>query len=432
MWVLMASRRLPPSIDVNAWINATIELTKTDEILRTTYLQISSTQWVGVVLRSTELDLQITECGTAEAAADFIDTFWHKRFAFGRPFVKYAMIRHEDGSTEVVIKMDHAVYDGTSLRVFDEHFKSALTGAPAPAHTQFKDFAMHTFESDKDASLKFWVDAIGGQRVESEESGNTTSTSSALLLRSAHPNPKITAKTSINIATNLDILTRNHNITPSTLFQAAYQIWLHRRTASATVSFDYLISGRNTTSLPDPQSINGTLATFLPVRATIPSAKSSSISLVEWLQDTQDTFWTMTEHANVNIDEIYTASGLDRASDGNQSLFLFQPFEPAAVANQADVDAQRWLVMAKSQVRMYQPYALVVEVAKAVGGAHRLNIMFDETIYSADDAKQIAREIEEIVSDIARATDRKDHPSIQEFSEQIQSRWVEGSRWLQK
>jgi hypothetical protein len=57
--------------------------------------------------------------------------------------------------------------------------------------------------------------------------------------------------------------------------------------------------------------------------------------------------------------------------------------------------------MAKSKVRMYQPYALVVEVAKALDSRNRLTIMYDTDVFSQDDAHKVASEIAALVDQIA-------------------------------
>lgn len=144
-------------------------------------------------------------------------------------------------------------------------------------------------------------------------------------------------------------------VTPSILFQGAFQLWLGRAGAVDDVGFDYLLTGRNV-ELPEPQTINATVANFLPVRATIDQDET----LTDFLGRTQDDFWTVTDHGNVGLDQIDQAAKLDRNQVGNRVLLIFQPFEPVSPSDPEE--HLRWLVMAICQVRMPTPYALVVEV----------------------------------------------------------------------
>lgn len=49
----------------------------------------------------------------------------------------------------------------------------------------------------------------------------------------------------------------------------------------------------------------------------------------------------------------------------------------------------QWVVMAKSEVRMFQPYGHVVEAGRMVGG-YRVKVMFDESRFGRTDAERIA------------------------------------------
>lgn len=371
----MTIRHVSGSITPTDWVKATTNLTKVNDILRTSWVRDDAEGWVGVVLNSTDLDITWLESPEPDTKSHFIEEFWDQRFAVGRPFIKYAILTNTDRSWDLVIKMNHAVYDGTLLRIFDDHFAAITHDLPIPAHEQFKDFAMHVHWSDKSETLAFWKQLMSGRRSPYPEADH----------------PKATAVLRRMIPLNLNALAHECGVTLPIIFQAAYQLWLSKAAMQNDVSFDYLLSGRNVSmnSAADPQTINGTLANFLPIRMQI----DPTASLRSYLQQTQNLFWAVTEHGNVGLNEIYAAAGLSRQEYGNRSLFLFQPFTPASGTSPDSDDEMRWLVMAKSQVRMYQPYALVVEVSKAVNNQHKLTIMFDESTYTGAEVEGIAAEI---------------------------------------
>ncbi|KAF6826568.1 nonribosomal peptide synthase (Bacitracin synthase 3) [Colletotrichum plurivorum] len=379
MWVLQTVRRMPAGIHPDAWIEATTKLTEVNDILRTSWLQVSHEDWVGVVLRSSQLHLQRLNLDAEQEISSFIEGFWEDRFEFGRPFIKYAVITHKDSSWDLVIKMDHAVYDGTLLRVFDDHFGALLRNEPLPPLVEFRDFAQHVFQEDKTSSLGYWKKSMNGVGICDQVIHGVDLASVA--------SPKITASLRREIDTaDIDRTANHFGVTPSIIFQAAFSLWLAGSTDSADVRFDYLLSGRNV-ALPDPQSINGTVANFLPFRTALEPMEP----VTSFLSRLQDDFWAVTENGLVGLDEIYRTAGLSRETHGNRVLFLSQPFEPTTGD---DPNGQyRWLVMAKSKVRMFQPYALVVEVSKSLGERHVLKIMYDEGLFDAAAAEKIADDI---------------------------------------
>ena len=249
---------------------------------------------------------------------------------FGKPWIRYAVLTHPDGKREILIKIDHAVYVRTLLRIFDDQFAAIQKGLPVPAHEEYKDFAHHIWRADKIESLKFWSELM----------------SKKTFVYPVATNPKITALVVKPMDTNLDEIATRCSVTPSIVFQTGFQLWLARASGKHDVAFDYLLSGRNI-DLPNPQLINGSLANFLPFRSQI----TLSETLSDYLQATQDLFWEVTENGNLGLDAIYAAAKIDRETYGNRTLFLFQPFEPAPPG--AEAEEMQWVVMRLSEVRMY-------------------------------------------------------------------------------
>ncbi|KDN71905.1 hypothetical protein CSUB01_12180 [Colletotrichum sublineola] len=385
-WVVQATRRMPATADQDTWIRSTSALAKVDDILRTSWLQVSETDWVGLVLRSSQLDLTLVRCQDEAEGASVIESTWNGRFAFGKPFIRYVIITYPDGTWDLVTKMDHAVYDGTLLRIFDGHFAAILRDQPIPRHTPFKDFAFHLYELDKSKDLNYWQKRLHNWRGSDLVEQPTWASVSAPLCNSVirRPLPKA----------DIDQIATDMGVTPAFVFQGAFQIWLSQATASRDVAFDYLLTGRNV-DLPDPQTINGTTANFLPVRIDIDPEEP----LTSLLQRTQDDFWVMTDHGSVGLDQIYKAAKLEREAVGNRVLFIYQPFEPAP-PNDPNADA-RWLVLPKCKVQMPAPYAMMVEVHKAPGKTFSLKMGYDDTVLNQEEANTIA---DGIVKSIEKVT----------------------------
>ena len=390
-WVLMTIRPLAEGIDTEKWLDIVTELTKVNDILRTFYVRSGfNGKWLGVVLKKPVVDVSHHKWTDKEHRSRIIESEWRKRFSFGEPWIRYIIMTSPSGSKEVVIKMDHAAYDGTLLRIFDAQFAAIQHGEPLPAYEDFKNFALHMWREDQSDSIKFWSKLMAGKSF----------------VYPAADEPKITAM--ISRATNIgvDAFATRCSVTPSIVFQTAFQLWLMRTTGLRDIGFDYLLSGRNV-ELPNPQLINGNLANFLPFRSCLPeSDDQQSPSLSEYLSETQQLFWEVTENGNANIDAIYDAAKISRKEFGNRALFLFQPFEPAASAPAKD--EMRWVVMKGSEVRMYQPYALVVEISKTLSG-HLLKVMYDDEVFSKADAENIATEYNEMMEKMVAGPEVKVH-----------------------
>ena len=372
-WVLMTVRPLAETDDIKTWIATVIALTRANDILRTFWVRSDGDcGWVGVVLKEPYVDISFYDCKDQGQRSEIIESVWNRRFVFGKPWIRYAVLNHWGGKREILIMMDHAVYDGTLLRIFDAQFSAIQKGAPLPAHEEFRDFARHIWSMDKTDSLKYWTELMADKTF-------------------AYPNadnPKVTALIVKPMDINLDEIATRCSVTPSIVFQTAFQLWLARASMQRDVSFDYLLSGRNI-DLPNPQLINGNLANILPVRSRIGSGEN----LAGYMQATQDIFWEVTENGNVGLDAIYGAANVSRSQHGNRILFLFQPFEPTTGPAPEEM---QWVVMKLSEVRMYQPYALVVEISKTLSG-YKLKIMYDEVTYTKADAQKIGAEHVEIV-----------------------------------
>ncbi|EAQ82934.1 hypothetical protein CHGG_10752 [Chaetomium globosum CBS 148.51] len=388
-WMLMTVRRLPSGFDLDRWIELTRGLTQANQILRAMYMKQDDADplsWVQIILKEPVMDLAMVDCESAnsEEKNKLILKHWDQRFAIGRPFVRYLVLRYPDGTMDLATKLDHAMYDGTLLRIFDDQFTALRDGQPMPVSpTPFRTFVEYTNQPElRDPMLNFWKTALA----------NNTFTFPSHI---AHP--KVSAVALARTAIPVNAYARTAGVTASIVFQAAYSLLLAKlsNAPTADVTYDYLLTGRNV-DLDDPQLINGTCANFLPFRSRIGGGGDGSVQTL--LKDTQSGFWAMTENGSVALGDIYGKQGLgvDRATHAAKTLFLFQPFEPAP----AEQDNMRWIVMAMSKVTMYVNYAVMFEVFKDVDGGHKLKMGYDSRLFDAEQAKGVLQTYLGIVQDI--------------------------------
>ncbi|KAK5998071.1 Nonribosomal peptide synthase sidE [Cladobotryum mycophilum] len=379
-WFLMAIRSVGQNFDAANWINLTKQLTETNEILRTTFTRADN-KWYGVVLQDATPVVEIYDVADDAQRKQIIDALWADKFVFGKPFIRYAILNLADGETQIVTKLDHGLYDGTLLRVFDAHFQAYQHGTELESFTPFKDFAFHIWQINQTKpTLDFW---------KQDDKKPINFQFPAI----AEPSINSTVVRVINL--DFEQYSRSTGATVSIIFQSIFQMWLSLRSSKKSVAFDYLYTGRNV-DLPDPQSINGTCANFLPMRSEV----EADTLVKDFLLRTQDDFWLYTENCTVGIEDICEANGVTREDCGNRALFLFQPFEPAA-PGAAQVQTQKWVVMAKSQVTMPQPYAIVFEVMKTADpNGYKLKFAYDNTVWTKEEVEVETEVVEQMLRTI--------------------------------
>ncbi|CRL24052.1 AMP-dependent synthetase/ligase [Penicillium camemberti] len=377
-WCLMTVRSLGINPDISQWVDLTKRLAETNEILRTTFTRFEG-KWYGVVLNDPTPVLEIYDVTDESEKRQILDLIWKSRFTFGKPFIRYAVLRYPTGEHQVITKLDHGLYDGTLLRVFDAHFQAYQRGDEVEKFTSFKEFAFHIWQINQTRpTLDFWTQA--DKRPITFNYPNATE-------------PCINASVTHIIHLDFETFSRSSGVTVSTLFQSIFQIWLARRSGETSIAFDYLYTGRNV-DLPDPQGINGTCANFLPMRSEV----DTQTPVQEYLLRTQDDFWQYTENNTVGIEDICEACGVSRAEAGNQALFLFQPFEPASPVGVKEV-TQKWVVMAKSEVTMLQPYAVVFEVIKTADlNGYKLRLAYDSSVWAKEEVEVEVGVVEQMLS----------------------------------
>ena len=380
LWSLMTVRKVGTDFDARQWIDLVRQLGTTNDILRTTFTRCHG-KWYGVVLRDATPVVEIFETVSDEEQRNqIIKSLDNHRFVFGQPFIRYAILHLSTGETEIVTKLDHGLYDGTLLRIFGEHFEAYQRNAALERFTSFKEFAFHIWQMDKSRTLSFWKESEKRPIAFEFPSGITNE-------------PRINSVHVHTINLEFDAFAKSTGATVSIIFQSIFQLWLALRSNQRDVAFDYLYTGRNI-DLADPQTINGTCANFLPMRSGV----DPSMPVSEFLRQTQDEFWQYTENSTVSMDEIHEVCETTREGFSNKTLFLFQPFEPVVATEK---QYQKWIVMAKSEVTMPQPYAVVFEVVKTADvNEYKLKFAFDKRIYAKEQVQNETQVIEKMLAKV--------------------------------
>ncbi|EDN03978.1 predicted protein [Histoplasma mississippiense (nom. inval.)] len=370
-WQLQTVRRVPSDFDVQRWIELVQKLTAKNTILRSMFIQSvkkdEPPKWVQVILKEAVLDLETICYDTLEERERIIDALWDGRFQVGKPFIQYRILRSTmDGTLDLYIKMDHAMYDGTLLRIFDDQFIAMAKNEEPPKPTEFTELIKYHSTSNTGKMLQFWVNLLDGNKFD---------------YPTQSLEPKVGGMVFRSFGTEVNDFAHGTGITVPIVFQTAWGLLLSYLSNSLDVTYDNLLTGRNV-NLDNPQLINGNCANFLPFRTRFQDTKT----LRTLLHDTQVLFWETTENGMVGLADIYKALGVDRSRRSAKTMFCFQPFDPPPKTLDAHM---RWIVMGVSQNRMFFNYALMCEVFKSPTG-YKTKFQYDPKVIDESAAERAA------------------------------------------
>jgi amino acid adenylation domain-containing protein len=389
-WQLMTVRRLPKAFDINRWIDLTTKLTAMNQSLRAMFVETGegpAKSWVQAILKKPILDLQFVDCSTNAERQTYIDNLWQGPFQLGKPFVQYRILTTmEDGTRDLCIKLDHAMYDGTLFRIFDEQFTAMAKGLMPPKPTEFKDFVQYCQSANREGMLEFWVNLLRGRR-------------SPYLGHIVHP--KVGKFTVGKVGTNINLFAERIGVTVPIVFQTAYTLLLSKLSTGTDVLYDNLLTGRNV-NIDEPQLINGNCANFLPFRSQL----KLETTVKDLLHETQSLLWKTTENGLVGLRDIYSALNVDRQKEAARALFCFQPFDPPA-SNQ---DHMRWIVMALGKNTMFFNYAIMLEVFKDANG-YRMKFQYDPRALSETESENLMHLYVQITERLQKEVDK----SLEDF-----------------
>ncbi|KAL8759743.1 MAG: hypothetical protein Q9199_000549 [Rusavskia elegans] len=386
-WQLMTVRKLPSGFDLQRWTELLTALTARNQILRAIFLNVQSHEdprWVQAILKKPILDLDTVLYRDEDEKRTIIDSLWESAFALDKPAVQYRILMSKvDFSMDLYIKLDHGMYDGTLLRIFDDQFVAMAKGLPPPQVTEFSQAVRLYTSAPVRQTLAFWSSFLKDASFRWPPTPFSTVKVNKTLLR----------KTDLEI----NEAARRVAVTAPVIFQTAWGLLLGAIAGTNDVVFDNLLTGRNL-PLDDPQAINGNCANFLPFRSKfVPEVRLSSL-----LQDTQTQFWETTNNGLIGLADIYKELNVARADAAAKTMFCFQPFDPPPQVDEDDIaQHMRWVVMAMSSNRMYFNYAFMCEVFKAPDG-YRVKFQYDNRALSQEKAEWAADKYLEVLAFLNR------------------------------
>lgn len=177
------------------------------------------------MLKNPPLEWEEIQYTSDEEKQKLMDELRDSFFDTAKPAVKYRLLKSAvDDSRTICIKLDHASYDGTLLRIFDDQFTALARGKiDLEPPTEFKTFVDWNHCSDRERAISYWTDLLADYQP-----------STALpLRRTQHGGLKFAP-----IKGDVNSLSMKSGVTASTIFQAAYSVLVGRLIGTDDVLVD--------------------------------------------------------------------------------------------------------------------------------------------------------------------------------------------------
>ncbi|RDW78929.1 uncharacterized protein DSM5745_05781 [Aspergillus mulundensis] len=301
-YVAQNTYALPVGCDLARVKKAWEQLIQANSILRTRIVQTSSSQGaLQVVLHSSQLDW----C-EGDDLESYLKADQQRPMGMMDSLLRLAMV-HDNGCSYVVVTIHHALYDGWSEGLLLEQLEAAYTGQSLVVR-RFAPFVQYIRDTNHLAE-EFWQGKLAGLAVTSTAFPPAPSSN-------CQPIPTASATRSMK-------LTAGHMSSPFTLsshLRLAWALTSSHFTASATVRFGVIVSGRSA-PMAGIENITGPTIATLPVRVFI----DPSQTIDEMLSNIQEASTRTAPFEQFGLQNIRALGEAASMECQFQSLLLVQP-----------------------------------------------------------------------------------------------------------
>jgi amino acid adenylation domain-containing protein len=188
------------------------------------------------------------------------------------PLMRLALFPLNDRQTVLVWTVHHLILDGWSCGLIRDEvlagYAAAVAGQPAKAvpAPPFSDYIAWLGRQDPAAAESFWKQELAGL---TEPVWMESLLASPREPQSRPDNERVW-RVPANLAPDLERLARQHRVTLSSIFQAAWAILIGRYTGRDDFAFGLTVSGRSQ-PLPGIERMTGNLINTVPFRVRLPA-----------------------------------------------------------------------------------------------------------------------------------------------------------------
>ncbi len=312
------------------------------------------------------------------------------------PLMRCALFALPGGAHRFVWTYHHILMDGwcNGLLIVElmQLYRAACAGRaanlpPAPSYRAFIDWLQ---AQDAAASERWWRDALAGVDAATELAISRTP-------RSDEPSSQpleIRYRLDGGLGERMDAFAKQARLTPNTLMQAAWALWLARTAGRDDVVFGAVLANRPP-ALADVERLVGLCINTVPARLRVDDAAAPA----DWLQAVQQAQRERETHGHVSLAALQAMLALP----GRQALFetvlVFENYPLSAAMALAGGDTGLALSEPGGHERTHYPLALMVlpEQDEAGRSTFTLCLRIDAARIDVAAARRIPRQIEHLL-----------------------------------
>ncbi|NNB93012.1 non-ribosomal peptide synthase/polyketide synthase [Corallococcus exiguus] len=392
-------------LDVPALKQAWDAVVASEAVFRTRFVWEGLEQPLQVVSPKGELpwrELDWRNVPAAEQPArleSFLREDQERGFDLGRaPLARLTIIRMAEEDWHCVWSFHHLLLDGWSVGVLLRRllgsYEAAARGQvlrlePAPA---FRDYIAWLGQKDTASSEQWWRKALAGFTAPTPLPGAKPVPAGAAVAEGGERVLKLPA----SATASLQSFARRHELTVSTLAQAAWALVLSRYSGEEDVLFGVTVSGRPP-ELPGVEEMVGLFIHSLPARVQV----ESGTEVVPWLQKLQAQQVELRQHEHCPLVQLQSWSDVPRGTPLFESLFVFEnyPLDAALTERASGVSI--------TDVRMRERPHYPLVLAVVPGTELRLQLAFDTARHDEATAARLLEHVRLALEGLASGEARR-------------------------
>ncbi|KAI9147006.1 nonribosomal peptide synthetase [Paramyrothecium foliicola] len=278
----------PCGADYDALVKSVQALVQQSDIFRTIFVRATDS-FYQVVLKQLNVPIEITETGDDinQATREWELRDIQNPLSLGQSFLRVAILKGQDSSLRLLLRMSHALYDGLSFQHILKSLHALYNGQRLSTPPKFAQYVQHLAKS-REHGYDYWRSVLLNSTMTNiQKPANTIE---------KHEQHGMWYIEKLITAPNQ---TNPGGITPATVFTAAFGRILAKVTQSHDIVFGRIVSGRQCLPI-SCQRLIGPCANCAPVRMRL----TESSDLKALLRDVQDQYLKSLPYETLGFDEI--------------------------------------------------------------------------------------------------------------------------------
>ncbi len=262
-------------LDLTRLKKSVFKLVQSFDILRTVFVYCGDRFWQ-VVLRKLRPQFQVYDTDedldafTRNLRESSMDAYPR----LGEAYVQFSVIKKTGTNNHrLMLRLSHAQYDGICLPKIIEALKASYEGKEVVPSPSFSNYVLQATGPANRKSYDYWKGLLQGSSMTS-------------IHQRGQPRYNVTNEPPPVVKKTIKLpALKSKNVTPATIFKAAWALTMAQLTGKSDIVFGNLISGRNA-AVYGVEDIVGPCVNIVPVRISLGS-RATALDLLRMIQSQQ-------------------------------------------------------------------------------------------------------------------------------------------------